>query len=716
MKAIWKVYSRDICAIFKNYAAFIIVLTLCILPSLYAWFNIKASWDPYGKSATSGIKVGVVNEDAGATLNGKEINIGNKVVEHLKENNQLGWRFISKDIAENELENEKIYAYITIPSDFSTNLTSIVTSDIKKGTIIYTVNEKMNAIAPKLTDKGVTSLQKTLSETVVETVSDTVLKAGREVGTDLENQLPQITEAYNKLVEVQSHFTEINQTVKDGEASLGKIKGLMADVNESLPKITNLLSTSTGLASDLKTFLTKAKQSSDQIAPVIETQLDTITGYSQTITAKLSALQSSGALSEEQIKTEIVTIYAQAKQLKQDVDSMTLLLTKLNAQSAQKPFSAQIERLQLASSKLGSLITSLERIQAKLNSGDTDISAAIDQAVANQSAISSALNKVNSGLADNVKPKLNQIFNQSYNVAEGAIDILQGAQAKLPTVSELLKKSASEIQKGEKGITFANESLPKAEALVDDLVEKMKGINDENDLQELVNLLKVDVTERSDFLSNPINIKEEKIYPIANYGTGMTPFYTVLSLWVGILLLLSILTVDAHGDYKPYQVYFGKLLLFVSIGIIQALIVSLGDLYLLKITCKYPLLFIVANILTGILFAIIVYSLVSVFGNVGKVIGIILLVLQVAGSGGTFPIQLTPRFFQILNPFLPFTYCISLNREAVGGIVRDIIIKDLSIMAIYAAISLVVALALKRPINKLLKGFVKRFEESGLSE
>ena len=228
--------------------------------------------------------------------------------------------------------------------------------------------------------------------------------------------------------------------------------------------------------------------------------------------------------------------------------------------------------------------------------------------------------------------------------------------------------------------------------------------------------MKSDVEKRSNFLANPVKTVENKLFPIANYGTGMTPFYTVLSLWVGILLLSSIFTVKAYGNYTSIEIYFGKLLLFMTITIIQALIVSLGDLYILNVSCMNPGLFVLGSVLTSVVFTFIVYSLVSVFGNVGKVIAIILLVLQVAGSGGTFPIQLTPRFFQIINPYLPFTYCISFAREAIGGVVPRILNKDVFAFLIYIAISLVIALIIKKPINKISKGFVESFENSGVGE
>ena len=272
------------------------------------------------------------------------------------------------------------------------------------------------------------------------------------------------------------------------------------------------------------------------------------------------------------------------------------------------------------------------------------------------------------------------------------------------------------VDSGIDGLEYVKEKLPKVEEMINEITEKIGKINNNESLQEVVDLLKADVAKRSDFLANPVEITENKLFPMQNYGTAMTPFYTVLSLWVGILLLVSILSVHADGEYKPVEVYFGKLLLFLSIACIQGLIVALGDLYILKIYCVNPGMFVLGSIFTSMVFTFIVYSLVSVFGNVGKVIGIILLVLQVAGSGGTFPIQLTPQFFQIINPFLPFTYANSFAREAIGGVVTNVLINDIIVLSSYVILSMLIAIVLKKPINKLLSGFVENFHKSKIGE
>ena len=162
--------------------------------------------------------------------------------------------------------------------------------------------------------------------------------------------------------------------------------------------------------------------------------------------------------------------------------------------------------------------------------------------------------------------------------------------------------------------------------------------------------------------------------------------------------------------------YFGKLLLFITLAIIQAFVVSIGDLYILDIYCLNPGVFILVSIITGITFSLIIYTACSVFGNVGKVICIVLLVFQIGGSSGTFPIELTPKFFQSIHPFLPFTYTVSLMREMIGGMVKEVVIKDCTIILIFIGMSLLIGIFLKTPFNKFIKKFNEKFEESHLGE
>lgn len=715
MKSTFEIFKKDLKNIFTNYGALIVVVALCLLPSLYAWFNIEASWDPYAESATSGIKVGVVNKDLGTTLNGKDINVGNTVVEGLKDNKQMGWQFVSEEEANQMVEEGKYYAMLTIPENFSKNLTSIVTDDIEKGEIIYTVNEKINAIAPKLTDKGATAIQEKISKEIVNTVSDTIFGLANDVGIELENQIPKITTIYNSLLDVQGNFGKINDTVNLASQGAGQLKTLVTGIQEDIPMIKETVENAQKLSGEVKEFLSASKSSLNNIAPIIKNDIKILNEISNDVSKYTNALIDEINAGSENAPAMIESLLKKLNSINKINDSLINIFETINKFSPGK-LDNIINKLQTVSSKINSAITALNAVKDSIANGEQPNLALLNNILDLSNDISNITNDIYNNFDSEIVTKINTIFDDAYTVADNAISILSEAEAKLPQVSELLTTVYKGADRGIEGIEFVKEKLPEAENMINELISEVEGIKDSTDLQDIVNLLKSDVQKRSDFLANPVEIVTNRLFSMGNYGTGMTPFYTVLSLWVGLLLLSSILTVEAHGDYSVTAQYFGKLLLFLSISIVQALIVSLGDLYVLKIYCANPLLFVLGSIFTSVIFTFIVYSLCSVFGNVGKVLGIVLLVIQIGGSGGTFPIQLTPKFFQVINPFLPFTYAISFAREAIGGVVQSVLTKDIIVLSIYAVIFVFISIFLKKPINKLSQGFIESVKKSGIAE
>lgn len=715
MKNAFKIYKNDMKNIFKNYGALIVVIALCILPSLYAWFNIKASWDPYAESATSGIKIGVVNKDLGATLNGKEVNLGNDVVDELKDNKQMGWQFVSEEEATKNVEEGKYYAMITIPEDFSKSLTSIITQDVEKGNIIYTVNEKINAIAPKLTDKGASAIQEKVSKAVVETASNAIFGVGKELGTELENQLPRLNNVYNQLLEVQSQFSNINDVVNLAGDGADKLKTLISDIQDDIPLITETLENSQKLGTNLEEFLSTSKSNLNNIAPVIKNDIKILNEIANEISTNTSALIDAINSGSEYAPEIVDSILEKLNSINKSTESLIGILETMNKFNPGK-FDDVISTLTNVQGAINKSITALNTVKDSIaNGGKPDLSL-LNNVISFTNDVSNITNDLYNNFDTNITNKINTIFDDAYTVADNVVSVLKEAQDKLPQVTDIMNTVYEGADKGIEGIDFVRAKLPEAENLLNDLISKIGSINDSADIQEIIDYLKSDVDIRSDFLSNPVNIIEDKLFPMGNYGTGMTPFYTVLSLWVGLLLLASMLTVEAKGEYSAASQYFGKMFLFMTIAIIQAVIVSLGDLYVLKIYCVNPALFVLSSVFTSIIFTFILYSLCSVLGNVGKVLGIVLLVLQIGGSGGTFPIQLTPKFFQAINPFLPFTYAISLSREAIGGVVQSVLVKDIIVLSIFGAIFILISIFLKKPINKLLHGFAESIEKSGIGE
>ena len=713
MKNIFKIYKNDLKDIFTNKVLLVIIIGLCILPSLYAWFNIKASWDPYGN--TGNISVAVINEDSGAEIMNKKVNMGDELVKELKTNKDLGWKFVDRKKALEGVNSGKYYAYIEIPSNFSENLTSLVSKDIKKGTIIYTVNEKINAIAPKITNKGAITIQNEVNQTVVKTVSEVVLKAFKEAGIEIEKQLPKLSTLENNLVEVQGKFKDIDKVVDTAVDATDKVSDIIKDIQNDMPLIKDTITNSKNLSSDIKSFLNDSKTGLSQLSPILKNDLGLISEISSNAKNAVSDLIDAINKGSESAPQLIDNLSTKLSDLASSTNTLTKFLEKLNKLVPGNQLKSVIDSLNSISAKLDTAVSSLQTIKNQVANGEKPPLTNLN----NLLKVIGDVNTITSSILNNFDSKIqgpiSNIIEDSFKVADNIIAVLDSAEKKLPAVEDILNTTLSFSGSAEKGASFIKEKLPYAKSVVDTLVDSMKKINNSSEVNELISLLKSDVLKRSDFLKQPVDLVENRLYPIKNYGSAMAPFYTVLSLWVGILLLMSLLSTNVHGDYKPNEVYFGRGLTFLTLTIIQALIVSLGDIYFLKVQAVNIPLFILISVFTSIVFTAIVYSLVSIFGNVGKAIGVVLLVIQVAGSGGTFPIQVTPQFFQNVYPRLPFTYAISAMREAVGGIYMPNLTKDISTLAIFIVVFVIFTVFFKKPINKVTEKIQDRFNESDLT-
>ena len=716
IKNILTIYKTDLKRIFSNYAAMIVILALCILPSLYAWFNIKASWDPYGQEATSQIKVGVINNDKGTTFNNREINIGDEVVDQLKENDLMGWQFVSEEEGDKALEEGEFYATITIPDNFSKDITSLVSSEVKKGEIIYRVNEKINAIAPKLTSKGATGVQENINKTIVETVSGILFESGKELGLEIqETVLPQLSTVYHQLEELISKFDEMNELVQTAHQGGIQLKDLIASIQTDLPLISETIVSAQATVTSLESFIETSKSSLADFMPTLKEDISLVQSIANDLLTYTEELKQAIVNGTEQAPQLVSNLISKIESTQGLIQSLVKILETFNKFPAGK-LDEVINQLTDTSNQLDQAKVVLNQVYESLLAGGEPDLTALNKVETLLTNVSTTMEGIYNRFDTAITPALNEVINEAYVTADHVLTVLKEAQSKLPEVESLLNTAYEGADKGIDAIEYVNSSLPKAEDKVKEITSKLGDINNSQDLKEVLSILQEAVTERQNFMTSPVDLVEETIFPMHNYGTAMTPVYSVLAQWVGITLLISILSVHALGNYRPIEEYFGKFLLFATIALIQGLIIALGDLYLLNIYCVNPTLFIVGSLLTSVTFTFIIYSLVSVFGNVGKVISIILLVLQVAGSGGTFPIQLTPRFFQVIHPFLPFTYAISFAREAIGGVVETVLMKDIVIMLIYMVMAMLVSIFLKKPINKLLSGFAEKFEESGLGE
>ena len=690
MKNIIEIFRKDIKEVFRKTNTWIIIVGLIFLPSMYAWPNILSSWDPYGH--TNNIKVAVTSEDDGATVDGKELNLGKSLVEGLKNNKNLDWQFVSnKQQAEDGVRIGDYYASIVVPKNFSQDMTSVSRTEPKRATIEYTVNEKINAISPKITNSGASAIANNISKNFVETANGIIFEKLHEAGIKFEENLPSIEKAKEEIFKLNDNFSTYESTLSE---LIGKVEygyNILNNVQNTLPEIDRLATNSIMIADKAGITINNIQGLNERLLPIINNHLNVVEEVSKEANIIAKELQQKPDKIEE-IKARQKALDSRLQASTERLQLVKNIFEYFNKLSSERLFNNQLERVTTLSNDITTIKEVNNNIYNKMDHYD-EIADTVKEEFVNKSArINEVSSNMNSKLNVEVAPLISQVLSKAEVNIDKVSGIIAGAQGELPAVERKLSETEVKISNAYGKLLSLQAQMPSAKSKIQKLTDEIKKIDNGIDKNQLFNLLKVDYKQQAEFFANPVKLQENKLYHIENYGSAMTPFYTVLSIWVGSLLMSSLLTTkveDEEKKYKPYQKYFGRGLLFVIISLFQTLIITLGDMYVLGTQATSPYRFVLYALLISLLFSSIIYTIVCILGNVGKAVCIVLLVLQLGSSGGTFPIQMTSEFFQALYPKVPFTYSIGLLREAVGGVYIPAVERDIKILFIYLIIVLV---------------------------
>lgn len=720
MKNILAIFKADVRGLVKNVLALIIIIGLCILPSLYAWFNIYSNWDPYAN--TGNIKIAAYSEDEGYTgEDGTVQNMGGKILDNLKENTAIGWTMVNS--GEEAIEGVKsgdYYAAVVIEKDFSYKMFNMFAEGFANPGITYYENEKKNAVATKITDTAVSTLQQSIDAQFVDVVIRTVFEQTNNVSGEIETN--------NKIKEFTDKLTAVNNNLITYETTI-----------ESLISANKDLTTSVG----------KAQDEIDSLKGQVDTGIDDVTGVQNGISTTRTSLSDFNAKVKESVaqiessldkvvsELENTTVTDDVRKMADDMiqtmkDVNTLKKEALKLEAAIKGIklpSDYDKETQDALNAIGSVIGNADDIREVINGlGITD---AADKVT---SRIEAELAKKTDSVEDAVrtcKDYASNMRNMFTNSLMPQIDgILANTEQILATVNTLLESINTTLENT--GTIFdgmvstigsTNQSLEQMQVIIQGVSGKLKsvtelfnGTTEDERVQALRKLMSGDPDTYGEFFSEPVKIDTVEVYPIANYGSAMTPFYTVLALWVGALLLTALVKVKAEPKnlqgVKLHQLYFGRYLLFFVLGQIQALVVVLGDIYLLHCQILDKGLFWFTASLTSFVFTLLVYSLTLSFGDIGKAVAVVIMVIQIAGSGGTFPIELLPSVYRNIYIFFPFPYAINAMRETIGGMYGNMYVKSLLQLMIFAVAALVLGLVIRKPFIKWNRFVEKRMEDT----
>ena len=715
MSTILRIFIKDLRGICRNIFALIIAIGLCIIPSLYAWFNIYSNWDPYANTAS--IKIAVYSEDTGFDMDGEYQNMGNSIIDNLKENDKLGWTF-TKDMEStiDGVKSGKYYAAIVIGDNFSRSMINFLNDNMETPSVTYYENAKKNAIASKITQSGKSTLQETINETFIETVVVTILNSTDAASLTKTNVLSDISD---KLTDISNNLSEYNASISMFNASndslsdtLKKTDALVSDMQSNMSEENIEASKNTAnnaidaYTANISASLTRLTDINTKLTGKIETLRGKIADYknNHTLVTKLDIIKQLGELNS--LMNEVVNATNEFNNSLKPILEHFKDIDNDNGGHNQFLYDSLISSLDLMPALLKTAaqnITTFTQWYTDSKADPANIFTYMDDALVQcENSINSLNSILTSSINDSVG-KSGELFKTSIS---SIYDSLVSASDSLSAISTIINGVDSTLSSVNFTLDTMGELIGNVQNTLDKANTELAALKDDGKYELMQKLLDKDSSEYGEFFSSPVKVTTENVYEAVNYGTAVAPFYTTLALWVGGLLLTALIKTspDDREEFKNdtlTQKYFGRYLIFWLMGQIQAVITVLGDIYLLKIYCVHPGIFMLTASIVSFAFTLLIYTLTLSFGDVGKALAVVLVVIQIAGSSGTYPIELLPSFFRNVYIYFPFPYAINAIRECVSGFYRYDYFILMGQLMLFVIGTLFLGLFLRKPFMKL---------------
>ena len=713
MRNIFKIFLSDARRISKNVVAVVVIMGLSIIPSLYAWFNIFSNWDPYGPDSTSNLKIAVVSADKGAEVAGVSVNIGSTVIDTLKGNTTMGWVFTDTvDEAVDGVEDNSYYAALVIPEEFTEDMISFLGGKIENPDIIYYENEKKNAIAPKITAKAKTAVQEQVNAAFVSTLAETIMKVGGSVA-DADPQTGSVTDAVlDRLNALSDNLRNYISILNSFVSIMSSAESIVETSQVMLPGLDSMVSTGQDTVNTMEGLLIAGDATADSATQMVNYSLDMVNNTLDSVSSVIQNDMNKLKNYEQAVGSGLTSSKAMMPYLGQLFDSAVSGWEG----TADDETQVQIQNIR---DQLNAIELELNGLTENGTATAGDIDTLENQITGQIAACKQSVTSLKDYYTYTVKPQLDQTMNEMHDSMVTTTAILNGIDADFSDVEYVLRDYQKTLENGKASL---NDSLTMAQNLqngLSDVIADILSLEQDEQYQEIMDIVETDPTMLGNFISSPVNLDTVGIFEIENYGSAMAPFYTILALWVGALILVAIVhvkvePVEGIDEIKPYQAYFGRYILFFLVGQTQTLITVLGDLFYIHIQCHNPFLFWLAASISSFVFTLFIYSLTVAFGNVGEALAIVVMVIQVAGAGGTFPIQTLPDIYQKIYKYFPFPYGMDAMRETIGGIYQLDYWKNIGTLGIYIIISLVIGLVVAIPFRKLMEKIEQSKENTGI--
>ena len=679
MHNVIQVLRRDVLRLARVPLAWIILIGIVVTPALYAWFTTVAFWNPYGN--TQKISVAVVNDDAGTHREHiGSVAVGAQVVDELHHNDQLGWHVVGSDQAAiDEVRSGRSYAAIVIPRDFSARLLTVLDGDFTQPAFDYYVNEKKNAIAPKVTDVGASTVDRKINSTFVAAVSKVAVGKLTDISDLIHGDAAQAKQgAIRHLRHATSDLSAARRTLRGVSDDIGQAEAVITDSYGTLRDADRLVaSTQSNLdrGGDLISSLQRSVNGlSDTMFSISERNDSVLSQVSATANASVGRTSNGILRTQERVNGAL-------DDLQQVIDVNTAVVDRLQRALDSIPESSETHDVRVAlQSRIDELKAQDRDAQNRLDawrktSRDIDVTASAaanaSQAVDGATQGTAARNRaLRDELANGALPKLNGGMSGFTSAVQELSASLSGQRVLIAQFNALLHQLDATLNQARSTAGKTDTELAGVQSDLNQVTTDVEALGSAATWRELSRMLDLDAGTIARFMGSPTALVTRAVYPVNTYGSAMAPLFTSLSLWIGAFVLVVILKLEADDEGIPgltvAQGYVGRLLLLAGLAVIQAVVVCVGDL-IIGVQTVNPVAFVLTGVLAGLTYLSIIFALSISFAHVGKALCVVLVIMQIPGASGIYPIEMMPMFFRRLSGYLPFTYGINAMRETIGG-------------------------------------------------
>lgn len=722
MSGIFALIRRDLAHATRNTMAVVVLVGLSILPSLFTWFNVIASWNPFGN--TRGLTIAVANTDDGykSDLIPLRMNIGEQVVSALRANDDFDWVVTSEHNAVDGTKSGKYYAAIVLPPEFSQDMLTFYADGGERTSITFYTNEKKNALAPKITGQGADAVSQDINKVFTQTLSEIAVSILSELSEYLSDSDTQVVftqlqshaeQVATQLRAASSNATAFSTLMTSSETLVDSASQLISGTSAALQQPSDALGQAVGAAGSVKGTVTSV---AEELSDSISSTKDSMTAVQQKIDAAFAAAQT-------QTEDQAQVIDAIADQVQAQIDAYTQLKNTIENDIAplapDVSFTPILTALDDAIVHQQTVKTRVENAAAALRNGSADAQSTRDALSKAVSDAQQSITDLENEYTTNLKSKLDALattlttaLSSVGSVGDDLATAAAGLSGSADSINSKLTQSAS-------GLTTLSGELEDAAGAFDTVADALEKAKSAGDLSGLQDIIGADPETLAASLASPVGLDREAVYPVATFGSAMAPLYSVLALWVGALLMSVTITVavprgalPGRKELSTNQKYFGRYGIFGVMGLVQSTLLGLGNLVFVGVQSVHPFLYMLAGWVTSLVFTFLIYTAVVAFGNAGKAIGVLFLVVQISGAGAAYPLQLLPAWFQHISKFLPATYAVEAYRAAIAGIYHADYWKALGMLLLFIIPALILGLWVRKPLINFNRGIMEALEST----